>query len=106
MTKKRDKKARLLTMDELRARPCEVDGKPALFHRWVEEDNALLGIDAFFPLDQQMEIRRRFTSGGTIPNGCHVDIVRNTFALVEYGDGTIAKVKPELVRFVGEEGKI
>lgn len=34
---KEGKKARLLTVDEIHARPCEVDGRPALFHRWVEE---------------------------------------------------------------------
>ena len=28
---------RLLSMDYNIARPCEVDGRPALFHRWVEE---------------------------------------------------------------------
>ena len=98
------KKTRLLSMDELQARPCEVDGRPALFHRWIEEDKALLAFDAFLPLDQRMEIRRRFSSCGTIPKGCHVDIIRETFALVEYTDGTIAKVKPELIRFGNKEG--
>lgn len=34
---KKHKKARLLTMDELHSRPCEVDGCPAFFLRWVEE---------------------------------------------------------------------
>lgn len=59
--KRRRTKTRLLPMDELRARPCEVDGRPALFHRWVEE----------YALE----------------------------ALVEYQDGTVALVKPELIRF-------
>lgn len=35
--KTRKVKKRLLPMAELQARPCEVDGRPALFHRWVEE---------------------------------------------------------------------
>lgn len=69
---KKGKKTRLLTMDELHARPCEVDGRPALFHRWIEEvtkdDYALT-------------------------------------ALVEYSDGTIAKVDPERIQFTGEEGR-
>ena len=100
---KKCKKARLLSMDELQARPCEVDGRPALFHRWVEEDKTLLAFDAFRPFDQQVEIRRRFNSCGTVPNGCHIDIIRDTLALVEYADGTIAKVKPERIRFVDKE---
>ena len=70
---RKHKKARLLTMDELRARPCEVDGRPALFHRWVEE------------------------------------VIKDDYvltALVEYRDGTIAKVEPERIQFVGEEEKV
>ena len=29
-------KTRLLPMDELLSRPCEVDGRPARFYRWHE----------------------------------------------------------------------
>lgn len=74
-------KARLLSMDELQARPCEVDGRPALFHRWVEEGQ-VVNIDHVF---------------------CKMEVVHNTFALVEYPDGTVCKVVPERIRFVGEE---
>lgn len=52
---------RLLPMAHHHTRPCEVNGRPALFHRWVE--------------DPALE------------------------ALVEYRDGTVHLVKPELVSF-------
>ena len=44
-------------------------------------------------------IAREFSEGRIIPAGCFTDVIRETFALVEYTDGTIAKVKPELIRF-------
>lgn len=99
MNRRKHKKARLLTMDELHARPCEVDGRPAIFHRWIEEDREILRFDAFFSLDRRMDVRRKFNSCGAVPTGCRVDVLRKTVALVEYRDGTIAKVLPELIRF-------
>lgn len=80
MKLKKKVKARLLSMDELQARPCEVDGRPALFHRWVDKSQ-MVSIGS-----------RRHT----------IEVIRNTFALVEYRDGTVAKVEPERIRFVGE----
>ena len=67
------KKCRLVPMEELQARPCEVDGRPALFHRWIEE----ITMD-----DYKLQ------------------------ALVEYRDGTIAKVDPELVQFTDKEDQV
>lgn len=100
----KEKCCRLLPMDELRARPCEVDGRPALFHRWIEEDRAVLRVEVLIREPEQTEIHRRFRDCGMVPPGCTVDVLRETFALVEYRDGTIAKVKPELVRFLVKEG--
>ena len=68
MKQREHTKARLLTMDELHARPCEVDGRPALFLKWTEDDNG------------------------------------HTYALVEYPDGVLDLVEPELIRFE-EEGR-
>jgi hypothetical protein len=78
---RKHKKARLLTMYDLQARPCKVDGAPALFHRWAEDDEVLLTANA-------KEI---------------VDVIRQTYALVEYQDGTVHMVAPELVQFTDKE---
>lgn len=102
---KKGKKARLLTMDELHARPCEVDGRPALFHRWIEEDRELLKVDYNANPYERDAMLRRFRKDGVVPIGCSTEVIRNTFALVEYRDGTIAKVEPESIRFIGEEGQ-
>lgn len=97
------KKCRLLPMDELQNRPCMVDGVPALFHRWVEADRVLFRVDAFVPSDFQDELLLRYRRDGVIPPGCSVEVIRDTFALVEYRDGVMAKMDPELVRFVEME---
>lgn len=99
------KKARLLTMDELHARPCEVDGRPALFHRWVEEDRALLTFGKMFLSETEVEkIINLFHTEGLVAPGCSVEKIHETFALVEYRNGAIAKVKPELVVFKDRGG--
>lgn len=83
---RKHKKARLLTMDELHSRPCEVDGVPALFHRWADADETLLTFNASHPCNSTTEV------------------IRKTLALVEYRDGTVHLVQPELVHFTDKEG--
>lgn len=97
---KDSKKARLLSMDDLQNRPCKVDGVPALFHRWIEEDSVLLKIGAFVSMEDRRNLARAFYEDSIVPAGGTVTVVRHTFALVEFEDGTIAKVKPEAIRFM------
>lgn len=65
--------------ENTQTRLCEADGKPATFHRWVDEDAV------------------HFSDGA--PFG----IVRRTGALVEYLDGSVGIVRPELVTFLDKE---
>lgn len=100
----KEKKARLLSMDELQNRPCEVDGRPALFHRWLEEDQLLFRGDIPNRIGATQEFERRLRKLGRIPECCHqLEVIRETFALVEYQDGAIDKVDPLRVRFVDKE---
>lgn len=80
-------------------RPCEVDGEPALFYRWVEVDQALLKINAFVTPAEQDILVRKFRKEAVIANCCSIEKIRSLFALVELPDGRVAKVEPELVRF-------
>ena len=97
------KRCRLLPMDELRSRPCEVGGGPALFHRWIEEDRVLFQPRAFIDPHKTAELVHRFRAELVVEPGCSTEVLRETFALVEYRDGTIAKVDPLRVRFVDKE---
>lgn len=84
-------------------RPCEADGKPAIFHRWVEEDKALLQMERFMTMEDAEEIKQTFDRCGYAVTGAHIEKVRQTFALVEYVDGTVGKVEPEKIKFTDKD---
>ena len=67
---------------EVEYRPCYVNGRKALFHRWVNTANptAPKGVD---PTDEKTRFFQH----------------RSTTALVEYADGTLARVWPQDIRF-------
>ena len=81
-------------------RPCLADGKPGLFHRWVDVDQTLLKINAFVNAEAQERYARTFRDDGVVPHCCSLEVVRCTFALVEYPDGSVGRVKPELIQFL------
>lgn len=81
-------------------RPCEVDGKPCLFHRWIDEDKAVLEIGMLVKQETLDAWRYAFNESGAVPPASTVKILRHTYALVEYPDGSVGKVEPELVRFL------
>lgn len=80
-------------------RPCEVDGMRCLFHRFVDEDKALLKIDVFLLPHEQRAIVAEFKEAGIVPKCCSTEALRSTFALVEYPDGSLGKVDPMQVCF-------
>lgn len=67
---------------EIEYRPCYVNGRKALFHRWINTANPALprGAD---PKDERTKFFQH----------------RSTTALVEYEDGTLARVWPQDIRF-------
>lgn len=85
------------------ARICTVHDKPALFHQWSQEDRVYLKINCFVKPEVSEELVRRFREDGVVAGGCTTETERHTFALVEYPDGTVDKVRPESVRFLCQE---
>lgn len=70
-------------------RPCMVDNKPALWHRWTN--------------------RREIVPPSGMVNGQlpHAGgVIEGTFALIEYTDGQVAEVYPERVRFLDTEDEL
>ena len=67
---------------EVEYRPCYVNGRKALLHRWVNTANpaAPKGVD---PNDEKVKFFQH----------------RSTTGLVEYEDGTLARVWPQEIRF-------
>ena len=87
-------------------RPCLVDEMPAVFHRFVEEDRALLQVDRFCRAEDMDAMVRVFKDSGVYSGKlCSTKILHSTLALVEFPDGSLKKVDPELVTFLNDEYK-
>lgn len=85
-------------------RPCEVDGQPALFHRWVEEEKGVLIVNFFATEDMADSLRRKFEKDGIVAGGCSLEKLRQTLALIEWPGGTVETVPVGEIRFTDKEG--
>lgn len=84
-------------------RPCEVAGRPGLFHRFADSDRALLKIDVFVREQEAEALLGRFRRQLCAMPGTSAEILRNVYAVVEYEDGSVELVEPEKVRFTDRE---
>lgn len=67
-------------------RPCWVNGRKALFHRWVNNAHPVL------PRGAELNENNRYFQ------------FRRTEALVEYEDGTVGRIYPDAVQFADGGG--
>lgn len=81
-------------------RPCFVDGKKALFHRWAEKQQAILKITNVCSAEVIAEIKRQYETNGIVPPNCEVGTTTDCLGIVEFEDGAVAEVKPSKIRFV------
>lgn len=66
-------------INHVKYRPCFVDGKKALFHKW----------------NDRAEVQAPGFAIGSSPGGQ----LKATFGLVEFEDGTVREVEPYSIRF-------
>ena len=85
-------------------RPCTVNGSPAFFHRWADEDRGLLKINAFTRPDEREHLYQYYRERGIVPECCSIEALRRTVALVEMPDGSIKTVPATEIRFTDREG--
>lgn len=82
-------------------RVCKVEGRLAIFHRWVDEDTALLSFNALMKPEQQRAVHERFLCEGLLDGCCTMEKLHRVLALVEYADdGTVTTVPVQNVRFI------
>ena len=81
-------------------RQCTIDGKRALFHRWVEKDELLLNFNTFVKPDRMVKFTETYKENGYLPNGVELERIRTLVALVEFEDGTMKEVEALSVRFL------
>lgn len=91
---------------KLELRPCYVKGKKALFHNFYTQERVIFKNELFMKSENRekkyQELVRSITEDRVpiIDNFVTPYKVRETAALVEYEDGTMELVQPELVRFI------
>ena len=89
-------------------RPCYVDGKKALFHRWAESAHANKNIHGILQVDTRLKekaierIKDKIRRGEYTPVG-DVKILPMLRAVVEYEDGKIDEVVPSCIRFADDK---
>lgn len=81
-------------------RPCEVDGSKAWYHGLIHCDRTLAQADGILRPQDRQSLELAITHGLVIPAECRVYVERRTYAMVEYLDGSVAKVDPEQVHFI------
>ena len=89
----------------LRTVPCVVTGVRCKFHRFVDEDRVMVRVNAFMSEAQLDELRRKLKDELVFPQFADTKILRKTWALVEYPDGSLRRVDPEEVRFIRGEAR-
>lgn len=96
-----------ITIKSSEYRPCTVDGKNALFHRWIDVDQGVLTPnDILMKPDSMKRVHKVFEDTSVVPLGCKMEKLRNTYAIVEFEDGTVKEVNPVDVKFLDTRGKM
>lgn len=93
-------------------RPCEVSGlydssfvwKEAIFHRWVEKEEAVVEFDITTSRPAIQKMTLEFKENKVLGPGMNVKMINVLLALVEYKDGGyVDMVEPGRVRFLDTE---
>lgn len=80
-------------------RPCYVGNKKALFHKFTEKTKVIIKFDRLITTENAQKIYDIYKEQGILPTGCSTAEKKETYAIVEYEDGTVEEVKPTKVRF-------
>lgn len=96
-----------ITMTYNEYRPCEVDGKKALFHRWAKTDKPVAKVNCVLDEGQANKLKdwlHRKTFDEMVDSRVEITHRLCTVAIVEFEDGTVADVFPTQVRFLDSRG--
>lgn len=80
-------------------RPCTVDGKNALFRNWIPKEKVLMQFNTSLCHEVRDAVYREFIEYNLVPCGAHCEIVHQVLGIVEFEDGTVKEVEPEMITF-------
>ena len=91
-------------MAEVKTRPCYVKGRKGLFHRWIEKEDFYIKTNMRISNNLFDNIRKIVKENGAVPDGFETDIVKNTYALIEFEDGHMEEIPPTTITFLDSRG--
>ena len=77
-------------------RPCFVDGKKALFHRWADKEKLIIQSKC---IQSPRAGRIDLNYFNSFDDSHNLYKLKNIVAIVEYEDGTVAEVEPSKIKF-------
>ena len=89
-----------VTLRTAEYRPCQVNGRDALFHRWTENEQVLLKFDNMTRPEIRKMVYDTFVGTHTVPSGVSTEAIKLTMAIVEFEGGDIEEVAPAEVKFL------
>lgn len=89
-----------VTIKTTEYRPCYVNDKKALFHRWIDKEEVALQFNGFLlSTDEIAAALEDYRTKGILPHNANIEKIKTTLAIVEYEDGIIDEVRPQQIRF-------
>ncbi len=83
-------------------RPCIVDGKKALFHRWADKGKLVVQLQGMFTGKEIRETSQHiYQDDDLIMTDRRSDIMQMqyTYGIVEFADGRVSEGEPSKIRF-------
>jgi hypothetical protein len=97
---KGDNMAMISGVNLMEPRPCWVNGRKGMFHKWVEKEDVVIKSTIHLKTDVLKSIHDEYVLNGVIPNYCIAEKIHNTYALIEFEDGHIEHIPPTTITFL------
>lgn len=94
-----------IVIHDISYRPCTVKGRRALFHKWIVNEDILVKCRGPYSSDIWLKESEVIRKKRMIPPHNDIEKVTNTFALVEFEDGSVEKVRVEDIRFLDSRSR-
>lgn len=92
--------AKLMYTIGLERRPCWVNGRKGMFHRYIDKTDTVFINDLNVKPDMAEIAKEYFDDTKIIPNGFRVDKIVTTYALIEFEDGHMEEIPPTTITFL------
>lgn len=84
-------------------RQCYANNRKALFHKWIDIDEVLVKLNGCVRPNDLRKINENIDTiitNNVYSSNFNTEVIKRTYAIVEYEDGTIDYVDPKSIRFI------